>query len=142
MHIQAPPILTMPLLCPALPSLGHALAPQCCADASLCLRRSRHRLTMPPQIQATPYETMPSLCLAKLCPRLANPYDAMPERCCAMRSNALAVQCLAAALRIKASAFLVAVDQLVEVRLVLQDIRIAEGAHDEREDQLVALVPV
>ena len=54
-----------------------------------------------------------------------------------MRCNALAVQCLADALRINASAFLVAVDRLVEVRLVLQVVRVADGAHDERVDQFI-----
>ena len=76
-------------------------------------------------IQAPPILTMPSQIQV-------TPYEAMPERCCVMRNNALAVQCLAAALRIKASAFLVAVDQLLEVRLVLQDARISQRTHDER----------
>ena len=54
-----------------------------------------------------------------------------------MRSNAIAARCQADALRVYASAFLVAVDQLVKVRLVLQDVRVTEGAHDERVDQFI-----
>ena len=92
-----------------------ALAPQCCAKALPLPCISKRRTSSQCLCKSMPR-------LTKQCPRLAwpsyataNPYDAMPERCCTMRSNALAVQCDADALRINASAFLVAVDQLVVI---------------------------